>query len=138
MRASLAGAPSYDTAIGLLGQVLAEEDWVCVGRRGHPALRRRLSLKAYAGLPHLAISYPDPGGGVGMIDRLLAAGLARRCAATVPHFITLPFHVAQTDCIATLPRPLAIARTGALVAARRGSPAQTERHQPAVALQNGR
>ena len=43
-----------------------------------------------------------------MIDRLLAAhGLTRTCPATVPHFLTLPFHVAQTDCIATLPRPLA-------------------------------
>lgn len=93
---------------GLLSEVLAEEDWVCVGRRGHPALRRRLSLKTYAGLRHLAISYPDPGGGSGMIDRLLAAhGLSRTCPATVPHFMALPFYVARTDCIATLPRPLA-------------------------------
>jgi DNA-binding transcriptional LysR family regulator len=93
---------------GLSSQVLAEEDWVCIGRRGHPALRRRLSLKTFASLRHLAISYPDPGGGSGMIDRLLAAhGLTRTCPATVPHFMTLPFHVAQTDCIATLPRSLA-------------------------------
>ena len=93
---------------GLLSRVLAEEEWVCVGRRGHPAFRSRISLKAYAGLRHLAIRYPDPGAGTGMIDRLLAAhGLTRTCPATVPHFMTLPFHVAQTDCIATLPRPLA-------------------------------
>jgi len=92
----------------LVSRVLAEEEWVCVGRRGHPAFRRRLSLKTYAGLRHLAIRYPDAGAGTGMIDRLLAAhGLTRTCQATVPHFMTLPFHVAQSDCIATLPRPLA-------------------------------
>jgi DNA-binding transcriptional LysR family regulator len=93
---------------GLLSRVLIDEDWVCVGRRGHPAFRRRLTLKTYAGLRHLGISYPEPGGGSGMIDRLLAAhGLTRTCAAFVPHFLTLPFHVAQSDCVATLPRPLA-------------------------------
>lgn len=94
---------------GLLSQVLGDEDWVCVGRRGHPAFRRRMSLKTYAGLRHLAIAFPEPGGGSGMIDRLLAGhGLTRTCPATVPHFLTLPFHVAQTDCIATLPRSLAV------------------------------
>lgn len=95
-------------ASGLLSQVLAAEQWVCVGRHGHPAFRSRLSLKTFASLKHLAVSYPDPGGGGGMIDRLLAAhGLTRTCPATVSHFMTLAFYVAQTDCIATLPRPLA-------------------------------
>lgn len=93
---------------GLLSQVLTQEDWVCVGRRGHPAFRRRLSLKTYAGLRHLAVRYPEPGAYSGMIDRQLAQhGLTRACPASVPHFLTLPFHIAQTDCIATLPRPLA-------------------------------
>lgn len=92
----------------LHGQILGPEDWVCIARRGHPTFRRRLSIKAYAGLKHLAVQYPEAGGGGGMIDRLLAArGLERICAASVPHFTTLAFHVAQSDCIATLPRRLA-------------------------------
>lgn len=67
---------------GLLSQVLTEEGWVCVGRRGHPALRRRLSLKNYAGLRHLGVRYPEPDGGSGMIDRQLAEhGLTRTCPA---------------------------------------------------------
>ena len=93
---------------GLHSQVLAREEWVCIARRGHPAFRRRLSAKAYAGLKHLGVIYPEVEGGGGMIDRLLAAqGLTRTCSAWLPHFTTLPFHVAQTDCIATLPRRLA-------------------------------
>lgn len=93
---------------GLQSQALLQEDWVCIARKGHPAFRRPLSLKAYADLKHLAITYPEAGTGKGMIDRLLAAhGLTRTCPASVPHFTTLPFHVAQTDCIATLPRQLA-------------------------------
>ncbi len=92
----------------LHAEVVGQEDWVCLARRGHPALRRRLTLKAYAGLKHLAITYPEVVSGQGMMDRLLAArGLARTCVASLPHFTTLPFHVAQTDCVATLPRRLA-------------------------------
>jgi DNA-binding transcriptional LysR family regulator len=94
----------------LHSRVLAREEWVCIARRGHPAFRRRLSLKTYAGLKHLGIIYPEAesGSGSGMIDRLLAThGLTRTCPAHLPHFTTLPFHVAQTDCIATLPRRLA-------------------------------
>jgi DNA-binding transcriptional LysR family regulator len=92
----------------LHGQILGEEDWVCVARRGHPTFRRRLSIKAYAGLNHLAVTYPEISGSGGMVDRLLAArGFSRRCAASVPHFTTLAFHVAQSDCVATLPRRLA-------------------------------
>jgi len=92
----------------LHSQVVGQEDWVCIARRNHPSFRRRLSLKAFAGLKHLAVTYPEVGSGSGMIDRQLAArGLTRVCPASVPHFTTLPFHVAQSDCIATFPRGLA-------------------------------
>ena len=93
----------------LHGQILGQEEWVCIARRGHPSFRRRLSIKAYAGLKHIGVTYPENGGsGSGMVDRLLAAhGASRSCAANVPHFTTLAFHVAQSDCITTLPRRLA-------------------------------
>ena len=93
---------------GLHSQILRKEEWVCIARRGHPAFRRRLSLQDYAGLKHIGVAYPEHGHGLGMIDRLLAVqGLSRTCAASVPHFAILPFHVAQSDCIATVPRRIA-------------------------------
>jgi len=98
----------------LSGQICGREDWVCIARKGHPGLRRRLTLPAYARLKQLSISYPESGG-PGMIDRLLAAqGLTRVCPASVPHFGTLPFHVAGSDCVATIPRRQALPYVRAL------------------------
>jgi DNA-binding transcriptional LysR family regulator len=92
----------------LHSQILGQDDWVCIARRGHPTFRRRLSLKEYATLKHLAIIYPDADIGAGMVDRhLVARGLTRKCPLALPHFITTPFHVARTDCVSTVPRRVA-------------------------------
>jgi DNA-binding transcriptional LysR family regulator len=109
-----------DCAIGLFpqpmtpqsslhSQILGHDDWVCVARRGHPELRRKLSLKTFAGMQHLSIVYPDVSSGAGMMDRYLAArGLTRNVAAALAHIMTVPFHVARTDCIGTVPRRVAL------------------------------
>ncbi len=92
----------------LHSQVLGHDDWVCIARRGHPTFRRRLSLKEYAALKHLAIIYPDADSGAGMVDRHLGSrGFTRKCPLALPHFMTAPFHVAQTDCVTTVPRRMA-------------------------------
>ncbi|MBS0417878.1 MAG: LysR family transcriptional regulator [Proteobacteria bacterium] len=110
---------TLDCAIGLFPQpmtpqsslhsrVLAHDDWVCVARRGHSAFRRRLSLQEYAALRHVAIIYPEANTGAGMVDRYLSAqGLTRNCPLALGHFMTAPFHVAQTDCVTTVPRRVA-------------------------------
>lgn len=56
----------------LHAQIIGQDDWVCMARRGHPAFRSRLTLRAYAGLRHLRIVYPDANDGRGMVDRHLA------------------------------------------------------------------
>ena len=110
---------TLDCAIGLFPQpmtpqsslhslVLGHDDWVCIARRGHSTFRRRLSLKEYAALQHVAVIYPDADSGAGMVDRHLSArGLIRKCPMAVGHFMTAPFHVAQTDCVTTVPRRVA-------------------------------
>jgi len=117
-------ADSNDIAIGFFpdalsldrsihSQFLWEEKNVCVARRAHPSIRGKLSLKQFATLPHVAVFYKSEGPGV--IDTILEQrGYARRVAGFVPHFTSVPFIVAASDLIATIPERLAVRLAPAL------------------------
>jgi len=80
---------------------LYTERLVLIARRGHPALRQELTPEAFAGLQHLLVSPGgDPSGFVD--DALREAGLSRRVAITVPHFLAAPFIIGATDLVALL------------------------------------
>jgi DNA-binding transcriptional LysR family regulator len=91
---------------GTLSEILFEEDNVVVGRRGHPALRKRLTLARFAELDHAAVIYrSEPWG---MIDQELASqGLRRRLRLATPHFLTAVKAVAESNLIACVPEGLA-------------------------------
>jgi DNA-binding transcriptional LysR family regulator len=105
------------TAPGLVRRMLFRDQYSCLIRRDHPALRssRRkagkaampaLTLPAYAALDHLLIS--PRGQGPGLIDRLLEQhGLTRRVALRIPHFYSALAILAKTDLILTAPSALA-------------------------------
>ncbi|MBO6933781.1 MAG: LysR family transcriptional regulator [Deltaproteobacteria bacterium] len=114
---------SLDLAIGVYANLpaslrtrrLLEEDFACVVRRGHPRIKRRLTLKQYVELPHALIGVGDPG--PTYVDRALAEkGLSRRVALRIGHFVAAPLVVAETDLVLTMPRRLAerLARTAPL------------------------
>ena len=110
-------AESHDLAIGFFPDALSlessihsefmwEEKNVCIARRSHPLLSGRLTPKQYATASHVAVFYKSEGPGV--IDTILAQrGYARRVATFVPHFVSVPFIVAASDLIATVPERLA-------------------------------
>jgi DNA-binding transcriptional LysR family regulator len=110
-------AESYDLAVGFFpdrlaldasvhAQLLWEEKNVCIAGKRHPLIRGRLTLREYAEAGHVAVFYKPQGPGV--IDTLLAQkGRARRAVVTVPHFTSVPFIVAASDLIATVPERLA-------------------------------
>ena len=80
---------------------LFSEDFVCVLRRSHPALRSRLTLKSFARLRHLLVS-PE-GEGVALVDHVLGkAGLSREIALRIPDFLVAPALIASSDMVATL------------------------------------
>jgi DNA-binding transcriptional LysR family regulator len=80
--------------------------FVSLARRGHPALRRRLDVEAFAGLGHVLIApRGEPGGPVD--DALAARGLRRVVAARVASFLAGPALVADTDLVITLPERMA-------------------------------
>ncbi len=91
---------------GLLTHRLSAERLVCILRASHPRASRRLSLQAFAGIPHARIMYPRREH-FGIIDPILSSyGLARRIAVTVPHYSAIPPVVAQSDLLGVVPESL--------------------------------
>jgi DNA-binding transcriptional LysR family regulator len=98
---------------GLVSLMLYEARFVCIVRAGHPATRARLTVKRFAELGHVATFYP--GLGPGLVDRLMAAqGYKRRVDVSLPHFLSVPFLVARSDLIATVPDVVARAMAPSL------------------------
>jgi DNA-binding transcriptional LysR family regulator len=102
---------SIDLAVGALpslnehyrNQLLFTEEFVCIARRGHPEIAEELTLEAYAAARHVGLAARTVQGA--KIDQAcLALGFQRQVFATVPNFLSMPFVVAATDSIATVPR----------------------------------
>ena len=106
-----------DFAIGMFNQPLPFDTslffrelyaprFVCIARKGHPKVRGKLTLAMFCNIGQAAAFYP--GRGPGLLDRVLAErGLRRNVMLSVPHWLSLPFAVAQSDLIATVPESVA-------------------------------
>ena len=92
---------------GTYSQSLWEDGFVCVLRRGHPALAEPWTVDAYCALRHVLIAPRGVAGGV--VDALLEGmGRRRRVVARVPHFLVDVDVVAASDAIVTMPRSIAV------------------------------
>lgn len=97
----------------LRSRLLWSDHFVCVLRRGHPALSPELTLEAYLELQHILIT--RTGVGLGQSDSMLARqGLYRRIAVFTRHYHLPAQLVAQSDLCATLPSRIAHAQAEAL------------------------
>ncbi|HWL89212.1 MAG TPA: LysR family transcriptional regulator [Polyangiaceae bacterium] len=86
-------------------QILFEERYVCIVRKGHPGIGRRLTLAKYLELAHILVSET---GESGSVDRALAEiGQTRRIGLRVSHFLMVPPLVAATDLVAALSQRVA-------------------------------
>lgn len=85
---------------GMRSRVIHEEPFVSCVRRGHPALRERMTIKRFAALEHVLIS---PRGRVpgAVDDALRARKLERRVVAVVNTFLAAALVVARTDLVLT-------------------------------------
>ena len=91
---------------GMRHRLLFKERYVLAGRADHPRLKRKPSLKQFCELEHVIVS-PDGGGFSGITDKTLAqAGLTRRVALSVPHFLFVISVLSKTDMVAMLPERL--------------------------------
>jgi DNA-binding transcriptional LysR family regulator len=118
--ASLAGGEA-DLMIGFYDELpprhrdtlLFEEEYVCIVRKRHPLVKKRLTLEQYLALGHVLVSQQSDS--PGSVDRALAKqNKRRRVALRVSHFLMVPVLIAQTDLIAAISRRAAAPFAGAL------------------------
>lgn len=85
---------------------LIAETRVCVARSDHPRLVEGMTLETYLSLRHIVLNRQIPGGAV--VSRELARrSLVRQIAMEVPHYLSMPVILLQTDLVATMPRRVA-------------------------------
>lgn len=98
---------------GIRAHTLFVDRFVCLVRRDHPAIATKWTIQRFASLRHAFIAPRGRPGGI--IDAALAKlGLSRRVALMVQHFLAVPFVVAQTDLVLTVPERVALAFMGSL------------------------
>lgn len=92
-----AAPPSF-----LREELLYEEGFLSMVRKGHPILRKRRSVEAFASYPHGLVT--TTGEGEGIVDRVLREkGRKRRIAIRIPYFMSVPTLLPKTDLIFTMP-----------------------------------
>jgi DNA-binding transcriptional LysR family regulator len=101
----LIGVPPV-LAEGLEAELVYRDAMECIVRADHPKVRTRLSLDAFASLPHVDLALFDTVDDT--IDRALSKhGRTRTVQLALPHFSSVPLAVAATNCVATLSSRLA-------------------------------
>src|SRR5690348_2686931 len=87
-------------------QTLFTHGFACLTRTGHPLIKNGLTLEAFLEACHVVVG--SEGSSQELFEDALAKqGLERRCALRTPHFMSVPFVVASTDLIVTVPRAVA-------------------------------
>ncbi|MCY1278155.1 HTH-type transcriptional regulator LeuO [compost metagenome] len=85
---------------------LLEEQLVVIGHASHPALVDGLTLDGYQRARHVSV-LPRAGRGSPLEIVLGSAKVRRQAPLHVPHYLTIPPIVAQSDLLGTVPRRLA-------------------------------
>jgi DNA-binding transcriptional LysR family regulator len=92
-------------------QTLFTHGFACLARTGHPLIKNGLTLEAFLEAHHIIVA--SEGSSQELFEDALAKrGLERRCALHLPHFMSVPFVVASTDLIVTVPRAVAAVFSG--------------------------
>jgi DNA-binding transcriptional LysR family regulator len=107
---SLLGTPALDVVIGLfpavppacLGEPLTTDTFCVIARRNHPDLGARLSRATYAKLQHVELPF------LRNVDRgIKKLGITRKFSVKAEHVMSVPFVVARSNLLATVPRGFA-------------------------------
>jgi DNA-binding transcriptional LysR family regulator len=95
-----------DVPPGHRQQKLFGDEFVCIVRRDHPQVGKKLTMKTYLALRHILVSAEVASPGVA--DNALAArGLSRTIGLRLSHFLMVPSVVAVTDLVAAVSRRVA-------------------------------
>jgi len=87
-------------------QTLFEERYVCLLRRKHSSIGRKLSVAEFAAARHVLVSSGLSGHNL-LEDTLRGLGIQRRIGLQIPHFAILGNLIANSDLLAMLPSRVA-------------------------------
>ena len=95
----------------LAADVIARDDVVCIMRRDHARVGRRLSMELFFELSHVEVAlFGDRPSAGRQLAEAAEAELhrSRRIAISAPNFVSAAMAVVASDCVAALPRRLAV------------------------------
>jgi DNA-binding transcriptional LysR family regulator len=100
-----------EAAGGLFHRNLFSQRYVTMFRRDHPFAGRRIGMEEFLGARHLIVaSRENPYDLVN--QRLENAGVHRAAQFRVPHFTSVPYIIAGSDMVVTVPEKLAQSAAG--------------------------
>lgn len=103
-----------DAPTGLRSRRLFDERYVLIGRRGHPGLRRKLTVAQFTKLEHVVVSLHG-GNFVTPVDDLFAAlDVRRNVVLSASSFLFVSDIAARSDLVALVPERLVRNRAEAL------------------------
>ncbi|CAM2152282.1 LysR family transcriptional regulator [Pararobbsia alpina] len=91
----------------------APDDYVVAARKGHPRIKKALSLKQYLFERHVVV-IPWRGEHSVVNKALANVGVTRDVAIQLPSLMAAPFIVAESDMLITLPRRVATRLSGVI------------------------
>ncbi|MGY3031718.1 DNA-binding transcriptional LysR family regulator [Bradyrhizobium sp. USDA 4354] len=93
---------------------LFDERYVLIGRRDHPRLRGKITVKEFAQLEHVIVSLRGGDFVTPVDDALGAFGQKRRVVLSAASFLFVPEIVARSDFVALVPERLVVGRADKL------------------------
>ena len=102
------GPLPYLAGADLRQQLIFERGFLCLVSSEHPRIAKsRLTLNAFLKESHLVVA--SPGRTVEMFERFLdERKLSRRVVVSVPHMLCVPFIIANSDLVATVPQAVGL------------------------------
>lgn len=110
------GEGKIDLAVGyfpditqstIFQQLLFEQGFVCLVGDDHSEIGASLSLEQFLRCDHIVVFHEGRSQEV-FENNLKTLGLKRRMAVQVPHFLSVPFMLASSDLIVTVPRVMGL------------------------------
>ncbi len=102
---SIALAPIGFGVPSLLARPLGDLNFAVVGRKGHPALRKRLTIGRWLAYPHVVMRIGNDRSNV-IEDALVQHGLERAVGLEVPSFLTGLLALGKSDLLMNAPLPI--------------------------------
>lgn len=106
--------PRTAPASGVESELLYEDAYVAVARRGHPRYAGGMDIEAFCAMPHVVLGQSRSNLDDGIDQALARRGLSRHVQAALTTFSQMTDLLAHTDAIAVFPQRVARHYAGAL------------------------